>query len=154
MNCDYLPEKEVFYNKLIITKALLMVIIASLHMCGIYLNVKYIRDYHMIHLKVDTVLLANVSEYFREIFLKQYGLDPAYYYASPDLFSESFQIYKYETDNVQESGLYSFVKKGIRGIVSTITHRYAKASNAKILGHDTAKPISSTKYLDANNLYI
>jgi len=46
------------------------------------------------------------------------------------------------------------LKQGIRGGVSTITHRYGKSNN-KYMGeaYDDTKPSSFITYLDANNLY-
>ena len=46
------------------------------------------------------------------------------------------------------------IEKGIRGGISTITHRYAKANNPYIKkSYDKSKPNSYITYLDANNLY-
>jgi len=46
------------------------------------------------------------------------------------------------------------IEKGIRGGISTITHRYAKANNPYIQeSYDETKPNSYITYLDANNLY-
>jgi hypothetical protein len=46
------------------------------------------------------------------------------------------------------------VKRGIRGGISTISHRYAHANN-KYMGeaYDPSKESSFITYLDANNLY-
>ena len=39
-----------------------------------------------------------------------------------------------------------FIEKDIRGSLSTITHRYAKADNPKINGHDKSKATSYKTY--------
>ena len=49
-----------------------------------------------------------------------------------------------------------FVEDGIRGGISMITHRYAKANHpdlADIGYYDKDKPLCNLLYLDANNLY-
>ena len=105
-------------------------------------------------MKVDTLSLANVFENFRQICLKQYGLDPAHYHTSPGLSLDSLLKYTIiELDYIQDLELHLFIEKGIRGGVSTITHRYAKANNPKIYGYSKEEPISYITYLDANNLY-
>ena len=42
-------------------------------------------DYHDLYLRTDVVLLANMSEAFRDTCLKHYKLDPAHFYTSPGL---------------------------------------------------------------------
>ena len=49
--------------------------------------------------------------------------------------------------------MYTFVKRSIRGGISQITKRYAKANNKHCKDFDPMKPISHLIYLDANNLY-
>jgi hypothetical protein len=51
-------------------------------------------------------------------------------------------------------GMIDMFQAGIRGGVSTIMHRYAKANN-KYMGddYDPSQDTSFIKYLDANNLY-
>jgi hypothetical protein len=46
-----------------------------------------------------------------------------------------------------------FYEKGLRGRISMVSHRYAKANNPQVEGYDPEKPPSWIKYDDANNLY-
>ena len=95
-------------------------------------------------MKVNKLLLADVFENFRQICLKQYGLDPAHYYTSPGLSLDSLLKYtNIKLDYIQDPELHLFIEKGIRGGVSTITHRYAKANNPKIYGYNKEEPTSS-----------
>ena len=56
-------------------------------------------------------------------------------------------------DLLSEEEMYTFFERSIRGGVSQISKRYAKANNTKCSNFDPLKPISSLIYLDANNLY-
>ena len=46
-----------------------------------------------------------------------------------------------------------FIKKGLRGGISYISHRYAKANNKYTSGYNPGEENSYLMYLDANNLY-
>ena len=83
-----LPPREAFYSKL--------------NMRGIgnedyehanrvwkEFGIRNLGEYHDLYLKTDVILLANVFEAFRKVFLKNYGLDPAHFYTAPGLALES-----------------------------------------------------------------
>ena len=46
-----------------------------------------------------------------------------------------------------------FIEKGLRGGISYIAKRYAKANNKDINDYDPKKPSTFISYLDINNLY-
>jgi len=49
--------------------------------------------------------------------------------------------------------MHLFIEQGLRGGISTITHRHAKANNRYVPDYDHNQPSSHVTYLDANNLY-
>ena len=49
--------------------------------------------------------------------------------------------------------MHLFVERGIRGGISMVSKRYAKANNPQVPGYDPSKPNKHIMYLDANNLY-
>jgi hypothetical protein len=88
------------------------------------------QDYHNIYLNTDNLLLTDVFENFRNTCYKTYGLDPAENFTLPGL--SSCALLKHsgiKLDLIQDPEMLLMVEKGIRGGVSTISHRHAKANN-------------------------
>ena len=49
--------------------------------------------------------------------------------------------------------MHMFIEKVLRGGISMITHRHAKANKRYLPDYDPSQPSSHVTYLDANNLY-
>ena len=116
---------------------------------------KTFRDYHDLYNRSDVLLLSDVFENFRDVCMKYYKLDPAWYYTSPGLsWDAMLKKTKVILELLSDYDMLLMFKKGIRGGVSMISKRYAKANN-KYMGeaYDSSKPPSFVTYLDANNLY-
>jgi len=116
---------------------------------------KTIKDYHDLYLKTDVCLLSDVFESFRKTCFKNYGLDPAHYYTAPGLsWDAAFKHTKAKIECFTDYEMVLFIEKGMRGGISQISHRYAKANN-KYMGkdYDKSKKSSYIMYWDMNNLY-
>ena len=116
---------------------------------------KTFRDYHDLYNKSDVLLLSDVFENFRDVCMNNYKLDPAWYYTSPGLsWDAMLKKTKVELELLSDYDQLLMFKNGIRGGVSMISKRHAKANN-KYMGeaYDSSKPPSFVTYLDANNLY-
>jgi hypothetical protein len=117
-------------------------------------NCKTFKDYHDLYMKVDVLLLADVFETFREKFINMYRLDPAHYFSLPAYSFDCALLYtKVELELFTDINMYLFCERAIRGGISVIGKRYAKANNKYLDNYDSKVESSYLMYLDANNLY-
>ena len=115
---------------------------------------KTLGDYHDLYVKTDTALLADVFENFRELCLKKYKLDPAHYFTSPGLSWDALlKMTGVNLELLTDYEMHMFVERGIRGGISMVSKRHAKANNPLLTDYDESKPNRYIMYLDANNLY-
>ena len=111
-------------------------------------------DYRDLYVKTDVALLADVFENFRNLCQEQYGLDPAHYFTSPGLSWDALlKNTGVELELLTDLEMHLFVERGMRGGISMVSKRYAKANNAMLPDYDPSIPNSYIIYLDANNLY-
>ena len=109
-------------------------------------------DYHDHYLKKEVLLLA-VFEKFIDTCLKYYRLDPCHYFSSPGLIWDAMlKMTDIELEKILDIGKYLFIEKGLRGEISYIAKRYAKANNKYVNDYDPKKPPTFISYLDMNNL--
>ena len=118
-------------------------------------EMKTFREYHDLYNQVDVLLLADVFENFRDVCLKNYGLDPAWYYTAPGLaWDAALKITGIKLEFLTDPDMLLMIKKGIRGGISVITNRRGKANNPYMREkYNKNEPKKYITYLDANNLY-
>ena len=119
-------------------------------------ELKNMGDYHDLYLKTDVLLLADVLENFRNLCEKHYELDPAHFYTVPGLSWDAMRkITGIKLDLFEEGqiDMLLMIEKGIRGGISNVFKKYAKANNRFMKNFDPAEKSSFIVYLDANNLY-
>ena len=118
-------------------------------------GIKNLGEYHDLYLKTDVILLANVFQAFREVCLKNYGLDPAHFYTAPGLaWKACLQKTRIRLELLLDPDMLLMFERGIRGGITQSVHRWAKANNPYM--GDTFNPNEKTnylQYLNANNLY-
>ena len=123
------------------------------------------RGYHDLYLESDVLLLADVFENFRNVCLKNYKLDAAWYFTSPGIaWDAALKMTGVELELLTDPDMLLMIEKGVRGGVSMISKRHGKANNKYMkrgsttegrLGeeYDPSQPSKYITYLDANNLY-
>ena len=117
-------------------------------------NCKTLGDYHDLYLKTDVTLLADVFEQFRNTSMCHYGLDPAHYFTAPGMSWDALlKKTGVELELLTDIDQHLFIEKGIRGGISMVSKRHAKANNPFCSEYNPTKPNTWIEYLDANNLY-
>ena len=154
MDNENLPPKEAFYS------TLTMLHISDEDYCHAQkvwetFHMTCMRDYHDLYLKTDVLLLADCFQNFRQKCMEFYQLDPPHFCTTPGLsWTAALKKTGVTLDLLTDMDMHLMIEAGVRGGVSTIITRYAKANN-KYMGDDY-DPSSPSVYLmdfDANNLY-
>ena len=113
-----------------------------------------LADYTRLYCKSDVLLLADVFESFIDVCLKKYELDPSHYITAPALsWDAMLKMTGVKLKLLTDSDMHLFFEEGIRGGISMITNRYAKANHKYVQGYDPEEESAYIQYLDANNLY-
>ena len=117
------------------------------------LKIKNLGEYHDLYLKTDVVLLADVFEHFRDTILNYFQLDPCHFYTVPGLsWSAALKMTKCKLTLLSDPTMYLFFEE-LRGGVSMIANKYAKANNPLVEEYNPSLPNTWIQYLDANALY-
>ena len=86
------------------------------------------------------LLLADVFEKFIDTCSKFYKLDPYHYFSSPGLsWDMMLKMTGVKLEKISNIDMYLFIEKGLRGGISYIAKRYAKA-NSKYMKNYPTKP--------------
>ena len=150
LSATSLPPKDAFYNHLI-DEHISDEDYAHAQNVWNTFGCKTMRDYHDLYLETDVLLLTDIMTEFRRVCKKVYGLDALHYYTSPGLaWDVMLKFTKIELDLISDRDMYQMVDSGIRGGISSIMKRYAKANHKD---YDSQKTSVFIEYLDANNLY-
>ena len=159
MNCferlaeTSLPPIECWYSKLNDTNISTSEY-AHAHKVWEKFDMHSLRDYHDLYQETDVLLLADVFEEFRNVCLRHYKLDPAWYYTSPGLaWDARLKMTGVNLELLHDQDMLLMVEKGIRGGVSMISKRYGRANNEYMEEYDPSLPSKHIIYLDENNLY-
>ena len=148
-----LPPKESFYSKLT-EEDISDEDYAHASRVRNYFGMQSFAEYHDLYVKLDVLLLADVFENFRNFTLTNYGLDACHFLTSPSLsWCAMLRMTGVELELIDDMEQYMFIENGIRGGLTFIGKRYAKANHEHSDEFDISKDKTFISYLDANNLY-
>ena len=117
-------------------------------------NIKNLGEYHDLYVQSDTLLLADVFESFRNLCIKTYKLDPAYFLSLPGLaWQACLKKTGVKLELVSDIDMLLMIEEGIKGGICHSVLRHAKANNKYMKDYDENKYYSFLIYTDYNNLY-
>ena len=148
-----LPEKEKFYSSLS-GKGITDEEYTHAHEVWAKFGCWTMGEYLDLYVSTDVLLLADVFENFRKVCQEKYGLDPAHYYSAPGLSWDALlKKTGVELELLTDLDMHLFIERGMRGGMSMVGKRYAKANNPLVEGYNPEEPTNYITYLDVNNLY-
>ena len=118
-------------------------------------GLRNLGEYHNLCLKTDVILLSNIFENFRKVCMENYKLDPAHFYTAPGLaWQACLEKTGITLDLITDPDTLLMFKRGIRGGITQVVKRYARANNKYMNDYDRKEPSKYLQYLDTNNLHV
>ena len=150
-NEKLLPDKKYFYSRLNIEN---IIDIDYTHATRVFKEFKMnnLGNYHDFYVQSDTLLLADIFENFRDMSLKIYGLDPAYFVSLPGFaWHACLKITGVNLELITDINMLLMIESAMRGGVCHVMRSYVEANNKYMNNYDENKKYSFLSYLDANN---
>ena len=148
-----LPDKKDFYSRLNMKN---ITDIEYRHVMAVFKEFKMnnLGDYHDLYVQNDTLLLADIFENFRNMSLKTYELDPAYFVSLPGFaWHACLKITGVKLGLITDINVLLMIENAMRGGVCHVIRSYAEVNNKYMDNYDENKESSFLPYLDVNNLY-
>ena len=113
------------------------------------------EDYLLFYLRLDVHQLADVFETFRDLCLKEDGLEPSYYVTLPGMtWDSAFKMTGCEVDLLSDAEMFEFFERGIRGGMTFVNKHFVRVNSERVPDvYDSTKKHTDILYVDANNLY-
>ena len=99
--------------------------------------VKELRRVPRLVLKTDVILLSNIFEKFKKVSMENYGSDPTHFCTAPGLaWQACLKKTGMKLDLITDPDMLLMFERGIRGGITQIVKRYAKANNKYMNDYD------------------
>ena len=97
-------------------------------------------DYHDLYVQDGTLLLADISENFRDKCIEIYELDPGHFLSAPGLaWQACLKNTRIELELLSDINMLLMVEKRIRDGICHAIHRYAETNNKYMKNYDEKK---------------
>ena len=117
-------------------------------------NINNLGEYHNLYVKLDTALLGDIFENFRDKHIETDNIDPAYFLTAPGLsWWACLKKKGVKLELLTDENMFLTYEQSIRGGICNKVHSYAEANNKYMKNYDKNKESSFLVYVDANNLY-
>ena len=154
LNNTTLPKHKNFYNRL---KSCNITKEEYKHALKIWNEFKFetFNEYLKIYMLIDTLLLTDVINSFRNKFFNLYKLEASNYISCPSFsWSLMLKMSKIEIERLTDVNMYNDFDLGIRGGISSVLgDREIICNNKYLKNYDSKKESIYVSYLDVNNLY-
>jgi len=148
-----LPPKEAFSNRLANESLTDVDCERALKVWNHY-DMKNLQQYHDFYLTTDVILLADVFEGFRCTMLNAHGVDCLHFPSLPSMTLQmALKITDVELDLITDPDMYLMFESGIRGGLSYVCQRHARANYPALTAYRPDEPTSYLAYWDCNSLY-
>ena len=116
-------------------------------------NINNLAEYHDLFVKLDTALLGDIFENFRDKHIETDKLEPAYFLTTPGLSGWAcLKKTGVKLELLTDENMFLTYEQGIRSGIYNKVHSCAEA-NKYMKNYDKNKESSFLMYVDANNLY-
>ena len=115
---------------------------------------KDFESYLTLYVRLDTLLLVDVFETWREMCFNSYGLEIVKYVSLPSYaFDSLFKMTGAELELISSIDMFNFINSSVRGGQCNATHRYGVANNKYLKDYDPRKPDEYILHYDITSLY-
>jgi len=148
-----LPPKSAFFNSMTQTSISHSDYEQAERVWQHYKMTKF-ADYHNHYLVRDVLLLSDCIEAFRQDMIREHDIDCLHFPSLPGMVMQvALKKTGVELDLMTDANMFNMIESGIRGGLSFVSRRHARANNPSLPDYDPDKPTSYLGYFDANSLY-
>ena len=124
-----LPSKDKFYSTLNLEDISDDGYAHAINVWNLF-NINNLVEYHDLYVKLDTALLGDIFEYFRDKHIETDKLDPAYFLTTPGLsWWACLKKTGVKLELLTDENMFLTYEQGKRGGICNNVHSYAEANN-------------------------